>query len=197
VAFEVLLQPCPDPALHAATEKLDQRPKQPEPPLRVHLPVPAHDGFVTLGGEGQPPGGLHRRACGDRTQPVRPFELGDLNDHLHARLPHVCKESRAQPDGSRCEQLDVGHGRVERGLVARVGDRVEDQLQRRGDANVSGDVGHPFRLATGSQDCIDLGVSLCERAAAPALGSQGEDASGGAPVGRTALSSGPASHRST
>src|SRR5665811_333181 len=150
VVFELVLQPSPDPALHTATEGPDQRPKQPEPPLRSHPPAPAHDSFVTLGGEGQPPGGLHRRACGERTQPVRPFELDELNDDLHVRPPHVCKEPCAQPDGQRCEQLDVSHGGVERGLVARIGDSVEDLLQRRCYADVSGDVSHAFMLSVGS-----------------------------------------------
>jgi hypothetical protein len=89
----------------------------------------------------------------------------------------VCKESCAPPDGSRCEQLDVSHGGVERGLVARVGDSVEDLLQRRCDADVSGDVSHADMLSAGSgltrpllqsrhnHFAISANVRFCDRCA--------------------------------
>jgi hypothetical protein len=41
--FELVLQPGPDSALHAATQWPEQRAEHPHPALRAYLPVPAHD----------------------------------------------------------------------------------------------------------------------------------------------------------
>src|SRR5512133_461518 len=41
--FELVLQPGPDPALHAAAEGPGQRAEQPQPALGADLPVPAHE----------------------------------------------------------------------------------------------------------------------------------------------------------
>ena len=142
VVFELVLQLGPDSALHAAAEGPDQRAEHPHPALRVHLPVPAHHRALALGGKGQRPGGLHHRTGRARTKPARPVERGQLHQHLRARPAHACAEPRPQPDRQRGEQLDTSHGRVERRLVTRVGDRVKYLLGRRRDADMTGDVGH-------------------------------------------------------
>src|SRR5208282_6378775 len=67
---------------------------------------------------------------------------GQLHQHLCARPAHACTEPRPQPDRQRGEQLDTSHGWVERRLVTRVGDRVKYLLDRRRDADMTGDVGH-------------------------------------------------------
>jgi len=131
--FELVLQPGPDSAFHAATQWPGQRAEHPYPAPRAHLPVPAHDRAVAVGGEGQRPGGFHHRAGGARTEPMRPVELGQLHQHLRARPAHACPEPCPQPDGQRSEQLHTSHRRVERRLVARVGDRVKYLLDRRRD----------------------------------------------------------------
>src|ERR1035437_6271918 len=69
-------------------------------------------------------------------------------------MPTETSSGRAQPAPSlrrrttveRFEQLDVGHGEVERGPVARVCDRLGFLRERRCDAVVSGDVDHAFML---------------------------------------------------
>jgi len=60
--------------------------------------------------------------------------------------PEPAPSLRRPTTVERFEQLDVGHGEVERGPVARVCDRLGFLLERRCDAVVSGDVDHAFML---------------------------------------------------
>ena len=142
IGFELVLQLGPDSALHKTTDGPEQRAEHPRPALRVHLPVPAHHRALALGGKGQRPGGLHHRTGRARTKPARPVERGQLHQHLGACPAHACTEPRPQPDRQRSEQLDTSHGWVERRLVTRVGNRVKYLLDRRRDADMTGDVGH-------------------------------------------------------
>jgi hypothetical protein len=95
-------------------------------------------------GEGQGSAEIRRRHPASRGAQVRPVEPGGLDLHAHrpAAGPDGGSKAGADADGPHGDLLREEHVRVVGGLVALVGDEVEDFLDRAADEHLALDVCH-------------------------------------------------------